>query len=71
VASENRNVRAVQEAGVLERASFFDRRLEDHSSSRIVFFCELWQIFTKPALLFTSRSVHLNPDKLEHLRQGP
>jgi hypothetical protein len=52
VTSGNRSVRALKEAGVLERATFFERTLEDHASSRIVFFRELWQTFTEPALLF-------------------
>jgi hypothetical protein len=50
VASRSRSVAAVEASGLLAGAGFVSRLLEDHSSSRAVFFRELWR--NQPSVLF-------------------
>jgi hypothetical protein len=52
VRSDNRSVRAIEEAGLLEAARFVRRPLEDHLASRAEFFGELWRVAAGPTLLF-------------------
>jgi hypothetical protein len=50
VAGHPRSVQAVEVSGLLAGARYFSRPLEDHSSSRSVFFRELWR--QPPAVTF-------------------
>jgi hypothetical protein len=59
IVTGNRNVAAVEGAGVLERATFFSRPLEDHLSSRLTYFREVWETLTEPALVFFDPDIGL------------
>jgi hypothetical protein len=43
IAADSRSVAEVEASGLLPGAVYFSRRLEDHASSRSVFFRELWR----------------------------
>jgi hypothetical protein len=61
VRTENRSVRAVEEAGVLEDATFFSRHLEDDPASRDTFFRDLWRVIEERSLVFFDPDVGLAP----------
>lgn len=67
VRSGERGVRAVEEAGVLAGARFYDRALKDHLTSRAVFFRDLWHTVGEPSLLVFDPDIGLAP---KHFRKG-
>jgi hypothetical protein len=62
VGSGNRTVQAVEDDGMLQRATFFPRRLEDHSSSRHVYFRETRAGLAEPTVVFFDPDIGLASD---------
>jgi hypothetical protein len=59
VASGNRNVGAIEQSGILDRAQFFSRPVEDHVSSRSVYFREVWSALQERSLVFFDPDIGL------------
>jgi hypothetical protein len=64
VRTRNRSVRAVEEAGVLEDATFFSRHLEDDPASRDTYFRDLWRVVEGRSLIFFDPDVGLAPNSV-------
>jgi hypothetical protein len=59
VGSGQRNVEAVEQSGLLERAQFFTRPIEDHLDSRSAYFRELWPMIQERSLVFFDPDIGL------------
>jgi hypothetical protein len=59
VESGERSVAAIEESGILERAQFFPRPLEDHLGSRSVYLHEVWSALKERSLVFFDPDIGL------------
>ena len=59
VESGERNVAAIEQSGILERAKFFARPVEDHLGSRSVYFREVWSALQERSLVFFDPDIGL------------
>jgi hypothetical protein len=65
IARGERSVSAIEQSGILDRAQFFTRSIEDHVGSRSVYFREVWSGLQERSLVFFDPDIGLASTRMQ------
>jgi len=65
MARGERSVSAIEQSGILDRAQFFTRPIEDHVGSRSVYFREVWSGLQERSLVFFDPDIGLASTRMK------